>query len=98
MVYSNGLKEFYGIIANLWRLKMGQRRDRLDKRMANQTATRRVNSVIKQKERARREEDIITILGNGELPYTPGIMSWLSVKLDKKSSRITSDDVKALLA
>ena len=77
---------------------MGRRRDRLDKRMAGQTATRRVNSMIKTNERARRKVDLLKIVAAGELPYTPGVMSWLSVELDKKSSRITADDVKALLA
>ena len=33
---------------------MGQRRDRFDKRRANQIATRRKNSIRKEKERVRR--------------------------------------------
>ena len=30
------------------------------------------------------------------LPYTPEVMSWLSVKLGKKSARITGEDVATL--
>jgi hypothetical protein len=31
------------------------------------------------------------------LPYTPAVMSWLSRKLEKPSSRITPQDVQSLL-
>ena len=76
---------------------MGQRRDFLDKRIANQIKTRRIKSRIKESERDRREVAMLGILKNGELPYTPGVMSWLSVKLGKKASRITQKDVKTLV-
>jgi hypothetical protein len=35
---------------------------------------------------------------NGKLPFTPPIMSWLSVKLNKPSRLITPEDVQKLLA
>ena len=76
---------------------MGQRRDFLDKRIANQIKTRRYNSSQKEMERDRREADMLKILKEGELPYTPGVLSWLSVKLDKKASRITPEDVATLV-
>jgi len=76
---------------------MGQRRDFLDKRIANQIKTRRIKSRMKEAERDRREEAMLGILKSGELPYTPGVMSWLSVKLGKKASNITQKDVKALI-
>jgi len=76
---------------------MGQRRDFLDKRIANQIKTRRIKSRMKESERDRREAAMLGILKNGELPYTPGVMSWLSVKLGKKASRITPKDVKTLI-
>ncbi len=76
---------------------MGQRRDFLDKRIANQIKTRRINSRVKDAERDRREVAMLKILKQGELPYTPGVMSWLSVKLGKKASRITQKDIKALV-
>ena len=77
---------------------MGQRRDRLDKRLDNQISTRRKNSLKKTFERERRDEQILKLIRVGKFPYTPGVMSWLSEKLDKKASRITADDVKVLLA
>ena len=76
---------------------MGARRDRLDKRIAAATASRRKNSARKTAERTRREESMLAILGKGQMPYTPGVMSWLSAHLNKKASRITPTDVKALL-
>jgi len=77
---------------------MGQRRDFLDKRIANQIKTRRIKSRMKESERDRREAAMLGILKNGELPYTPGVMSWLSVKLGKKASRITPKDVATLVS
>ena len=76
---------------------MGQRRDFLDKRLANQIKTRRIKSRVKDAERDRRETAMLGILKDGELPYTPGVMSWLSVKLGKKASKITQKDVKSLV-
>jgi len=76
---------------------MGQRRDRLDKRLANATITRQVNSLKKAKEQSRRDLIMLSILKEGQFPYTPGMMSWLSGKLAKKASRITEEDVKNLL-
>ncbi len=76
---------------------MGQRRDFLDKRIANQIKTRRIKSRMKESERDRREVAMLGILKDGELPYTPGVMSWLSVKLGKKASKITQKDVKSLV-
>lgn len=77
---------------------MGDRRDRLNKRIARATATRRRNSVTKAKEHDRREVQMVELLKGGQLPYTPAVMSWLSGRLGLKASRITSEDVKSFLA
>jgi len=77
---------------------MGARRDRLDKRLNNAKITRQVNSLRKDSERERREKSMMIILRDGQLPYTPGVMSWLSGQLGKKASRITTEDVQTLLA
>ena len=77
---------------------MGARRDRLDGRMAKATATRRQNSPIKTKERARRQANMLAILKKSKPPYTPAVMSWLSRKLDKPAGKITPKEIKALLA
>ena len=68
-----------------------RRRDRLDA-----AETRAVNSGRKARERARRDKRMSQALRTGSLPYSPAVMSWLSRKLDKKASRITPEDIKAL--
>jgi hypothetical protein len=77
---------------------MGQRRDRLDKRIDRQIVTRKKNSLDKAAERLRRDQKMLDLIKSGEFPYTPGIMSWLSVHLGKKAAQITPEDVKILLA
>jgi hypothetical protein len=34
----------------------------------------------------------------GKLPYVPWVMSWLSAKLEKRSTRITQADVDKVVA
>ena len=77
---------------------MGARRDRLDKRLNKAKITRQANSLVKDAERERRKKGMLAILQNGQLPYTPGVMCWLSTELGKKASRVTADDVQTLLA
>jgi len=62
-----------------------------------QAQSRTENGHIKRDERVRREARIKRLLGEGKFPYTPAIRSWLSVKLDKPSTRITEADVQELL-
>jgi len=75
---------------------MGQRRIRREQRQADQAASRLRNGNVKVKEKARRDARILEAVKKGKLPYLPHVMSWLSVKLDKPSSRITADDIKQL--
>ncbi|MGF1582143.1 MAG: hypothetical protein ACFCD0_22690 [Gemmataceae bacterium] len=77
---------------------MGLRRDRLDRRIADQIVSRRVNGVVKNKERERRRNRLIAKLKDGNLPYTPVIMSWLSAEINKPSRFITQEDVDGYLA
>ena len=78
---------------------MGARRIRREQRRFDMNLSRRTNGLLKQKERARRRKRIIEIIkASGNLPYTPVVMSWLSVELDKPSTRITQDDVSKVLA
>ncbi|MFO0841385.1 MAG: hypothetical protein U0797_03155 [Gemmataceae bacterium] len=77
---------------------MGARRIRRDQRQFDMALSRRVNGMRKTKERARRDVRMREIITKGEFPYTPGVMSWLSVQLDKPSTKIVEDDVKKLLA
>ena len=76
---------------------MGNRRDQIDKRQARAVVTRQKNSLVKASERLRRDQSMLDILRKGQFPYTSGVMSWLSVRLGKKASRITPEDVKQLL-
>ena len=59
--------------------------------------SRRKNGVLKKRERTRRDTRMLGLLKLGAVPYIPSIMSWLSEKLDKKSTRITQADVDGLL-
>ena len=59
--------------------------------------SRRVNGVLKKKERARRDVRMLGLLKVGQVPFIPSIMSWLSEKLDKPSTRITQADVDEIL-
>jgi len=77
---------------------MGQRRDRLDGRIMRAEATRKVNSLKKYKERCRRDEFMLGFIKSGKMPYTPGVMSWLTARLGKTASQVTASDIKALLA
>ena len=77
---------------------MGARRDRLDGRIADATATRRQNSPLKTKERSRRAAGMIALIKRSKPPYTPAVMSWLSRELGKPAKRITPQDIKALIA
>jgi hypothetical protein len=75
---------------------MGMRRVRRQQRQDDMKTSRRKNGVVKKKERARRDTRMLGLIKEGKVPYIPSVMSWLSEKLDKKSTRITQEDVDAL--
>ena len=77
---------------------MGARRIRREQRRADMAESRHRNGILKAKERQRREIRMVGLIKNGQLPYTPVVMSWLSAQLDKPSRLITQADVKRLLA
>lgn len=78
---------------------MGQRRDRMDKRLARQKATRQRNSGKKEASRQRRDQHMLALLKQSPKgPYTTAVLSWMGEKLGKKSSRVSAEDVKVLLA
>ena len=77
---------------------MGIHRSALRRRRRTDAAATKVcNNVDKTAERVRRDQRMIVKLQNGSLPYAPAVMSWLSRSLDKKSTRITPDDIKSLI-
>ncbi len=75
------------------RRSVRKRLDQLD--AAN---TRAKSFIVKGKERARRDARMTAKLRAGNLPFAPVVMSWLSRQLDKKSSKITPEDVQSLLS
>jgi hypothetical protein len=75
---------------------MGARRIRREQRQYDQAQSRLNNGFLKAKERIRRDARILSMVKKGKLPYTPVVMSWLSVKLNKPSRLITAADVQKL--
>ena len=73
------------------------RKLRREHRRGDALATRAENTIVKTKERARRDARMIEKIKDGSLPYAPTVMSWLSRQLGAKSTRITQDQVKTLL-
>jgi len=62
-----------------------------------ETAALEPEAALHTLERARRDARMVVAVRAGKLPYAPTVMSWLSRKLDKPSTKITSADVKTLL-
>ena len=76
---------------------MGQRRIRREQRQVDQADSRLRNGIVKVKEHARRDARLLAAVKQGKLPYLPHVMSWLSVKLNKPSRLITTDDIAKLV-
>ncbi len=76
---------------------MGARRIRREQRRVDQKDSRFRNGLRKVKERARRDDRMLATIKQGKLPYSPPVMSWLSVQLGKRSVLITQADVEKLL-
>ena len=66
------------------------------RRRQEQHDTRVYNAHYKTKERQRRDAKMAARVKGGSLPFAPGVMSWLSAKLDKQSSKITAEDLTQL--
>jgi hypothetical protein len=77
---------------------MGARRIRREQRQVDMATSRIVNGHKKKKERVRRDARMLELVKANKLPYTPTILSWLSVQLDKPATRITQDDVSKLVS
>jgi hypothetical protein len=77
---------------------MGARRIRREQRRADMAESRIVNGMDKRKERVRRDLRMKELVKKGKLPFTPPVMSWLSVQLKKPSRQITQAEVDKLLA
>lgn len=73
------------------------RKRRKEIRSSDAALTKAANGIVKTKERTRRDARMVSKLKAGSLPFTPPVMSWLSLQLDKPSAKITSEDIKPLL-
>ncbi len=76
---------------------MGARRIRREQVATDQAFSRRTNGMRKMKEHVRRDTRMTDLVKKGTLPYTPAVMSWLSSKLDKPSTKIVQADVDGLV-
>jgi hypothetical protein len=73
---------------------MGARRIRREQRREDQNISRTNNGMRKMYERDRRKLRMVEIIKKqGKLPYTPVVMSWLSIQLDTPSRLITQAEV-----
>jgi hypothetical protein len=77
---------------------VGARRIRREQRREDMALSRQVNGLRKRKERVLRDKRMTELVKKGKLPFTPSIMSWLSMQLDKPSRLITQAEVDKLLA
>lgn len=77
---------------------MGARRIRREQRRFDMALSRRTNGVLKVKERVRRKARMFEIIKVNKFPYTPSVMSWISVQLDTPTARITPEDVERLVS
>lgn len=76
------------------KLSCKQRRIRIK---TDRPGVRLHNRNAKEAERQRRDTRMMEKIKAGALPFTPPVMSWLSKKLDKRSSGITPQDIKTLV-
>lgn len=69
---------------------------RMDRARKNGRVSRIENGHLKRKERASRDKRMVELIQKGKFPYTPAIMSWVSVKLGVRSVLISDEQIKAL--
>ena len=79
-------------------MALDSRKRRKQMRQRDMHDSRIVNGHKKRDERVRRDATMKELVKKGTLPYTPSILSWLSVKLNKPGRLITADDVKTVVA
>ena len=75
-------------------MALDSRKRRLARRRSDMQQSRIENGHRKRDERNRRDATMKSLIQKGSLPYTPTILSWLSVQLNKPGRLITAEDVK----
>lgn len=68
---------------------------RMDRARANGKISRIENGHLKQKERKLRDLRMAELITKGKFPYTPSILSYLSIKIGKPAKQITEAEAKA---
>jgi hypothetical protein len=76
------------------RMSTASRYDRLREKQA---VSRAENGERKRRERANRDKRMKDVILNGSWPFTPAVMSWVSVQLDKPARQITETEVWRLV-
>jgi hypothetical protein len=76
------------------RMSTASRYDRLREKQA---VSRAENGERKRRERANRDKRMKEVILNGSWPFTPAVMSWVSVQLDKPTRQITETEVWRLV-
>ena len=71
-------------------------RVRMDKLRDRHAIARVANGTFKRKARAARDIRMAELLAKGTFPYTPAVMSWVSVKLGKPTTQVTEAETKEL--
>ena len=69
---------------------------RMDRARDNAAISRATNGARKRKESENRDRRMKALLKKGTFPYTPSIMSWVCVQLDKKVSQVTAAECKKM--
>jgi hypothetical protein len=71
---------------------------RMDRHREKAAVSRAENSTRKRKGRANRDKAMLEIIKKGQYPFTPAIMSWVSEKLNKPSSKVSETEVWRLVS
>jgi hypothetical protein len=79
-------------------MALNSRKRRKEMRQRDMRESRILNGHRKRGERARRDATMKELIKKGTFPYTPSVLSWLSVQLGKPGRLITPDEVKKLVA
>jgi hypothetical protein len=78
---------------------MGIHRSAIRRQKRSDAATTKAeNRIVKTKERIRRDARMLAKIKGADLPFTPPVMSWLSQQIGKRSTLITAEDIKSLIA
>ena len=78
-------------------MPLDSRKRRRELRQYDMRQSRIENGHRKRGERTRRDATMKELIKKGAFPYTPAVLSWLSVQLKKPGRLITPEDVKTLV-